>query len=312
MNRPSSRQPTAAPSNGPPATTPGKSGLVPVTLLVGVLLLTAGALSGYALIVSGLAVASFVELLRVIAELILGLWLISGFEHRTTWWLATLTFLAFSGYSALRFFAGKATCGCFGLVHVPPLYTLVMDLVIVAGLVYVKPALNSATKASRARPILATLLTVALTSLGGWAIYYFRPATLHSSGKITGGHGVVHFEPAAWAGKSLPITPWLHAGKLLNHGHWLLVFYHHNCQVCIHAIAGVEKRLSPQQLRHLVLIELAPFGPLPVHLLPKPVRHLRLGQNRMWHCAITPLLVDVHDGVVQQTRLYAPGPWSGF
>ena len=312
MNRPSSPQTTTGPRDGPSATTPGMSGLVPVTLLVGVLLLIAGALSGYALIVSGVAVAPFAELLRVIAEIILGLWLISGLEHRTTWWLATLTFLAFAGYSAVRFFAGKATCGCFGMVHVHPLYTLVMDLVILAGLVYVKPALNLTKKPSRARPVLAVFLALALTALGGWAIYYYRPATLHSSGKLTGGHGVVHFEPAAWAGKPLPIAPWLHAGDLLNHGHWLLVFYHHDCQVCIHAIAGVEKRLSPEQLHHLVLIELAPFGALPVNLLPKPVHHLRLGQNRTWHCAITPLLVDVHNGVVQQTRLYAPGPWSGF
>lgn len=112
-----------------------------VHLILGLVLIVAGALKLYELAFEAQDESTLTLLLMVLAEaeLLGGIWLAGWFDpHRTRWWAAA----AFGGLalaSLSQGLAGKCSCGCFGSLSMSPWFTLVFDLAAVAALLGLRP-----------------------------------------------------------------------------------------------------------------------------------------------------------------------------
>lgn len=116
-----------------------------VRIVLGLILLTAAALKGHQLATepvaeTGLLTSRWFLIGVVEFELFFGLWLLSGLYPRGTWQAAVLCFSGSACVSVYRGLSGEATCGCFGRVPVNPWYTLIVDVVATAALLWWRPA----------------------------------------------------------------------------------------------------------------------------------------------------------------------------
>jgi len=67
-------------------------------------------------------------------ELILGLWLLTGWLMPGALLAASGTFLCFAMVNVYQVLQGQRSCGCLGRVHIHPSITLLIDLLALAGL----------------------------------------------------------------------------------------------------------------------------------------------------------------------------------
>jgi hypothetical protein len=116
-----------------------------VRVVVGLFLLLAAGLKAHGLALDPVDPDSFFASPRLILatveiELLLGLWLLSGWSRRAAW-VAELGFFiiltCISLYSAL---IGQQSCGCFGRVPMNPWFMVVLDLGCVIALAFFRPA----------------------------------------------------------------------------------------------------------------------------------------------------------------------------
>lgn len=73
------------------------------------------------------------------AEIVLGLWFLSGVGVRAARWAAIAVFAVFAGVSGSAALAGAPSCGCLGPVRVNPWGVLAFDLVAVFFLIVARP-----------------------------------------------------------------------------------------------------------------------------------------------------------------------------
>lgn len=76
-----------------------------------------------------------VSLLIVGAELLVGLWIISGVAAQVGRFVAILLLLAFLTVNLVGAYKGEPSCGCFGAVKIPPLYVAIAEAMYVVALV---------------------------------------------------------------------------------------------------------------------------------------------------------------------------------
>lgn len=122
------------------------AGSVIVRSIVGVLLLTAAFLK-YSNNQAGafetipLLAVPVVQQLAILVEVLLGLWLLSGWQPWFSWASAVIVFATFSALSAYQWNIGESTCNCFGRIEIHPGYTLLLDLLVFGCLLLFRPAL---------------------------------------------------------------------------------------------------------------------------------------------------------------------------
>lgn len=104
-----------------------------ISRLVGLLLLVAAGLklSGFnvdPVVRSGQLNASWVQLVLIQFEILLGIWLLSGWKQAGSWLATVITFTGFAAYSLYAALIGQTSCGCFGKLPVSPWYAFALDL----------------------------------------------------------------------------------------------------------------------------------------------------------------------------------------
>jgi hypothetical protein len=104
-----------------------------VGVCLGVVLLAAACLKLYGLDVTpvprvGWFATPQVQVVTAEWEIVLGAWLLSGWNPRGAWWAAIGTFAAFAGVSGYFGCIGVASCGCFGVIHASPWAAFAVDL----------------------------------------------------------------------------------------------------------------------------------------------------------------------------------------
>jgi hypothetical protein len=145
-----------------------------VSLSLGGLLLVAAALKLYGLSFSaippvGWLASPSVQMLAVLWELVLGLWLVSGYLRTPAWLFTLLTFTVFavvSGYLGLQ---GVASCGCFGVIAASPWYAFGLDVLAIAALLLFRPTWNALELRAFAKPASRVALG-AVVVFGGLAL----------------------------------------------------------------------------------------------------------------------------------------------
>jgi hypothetical protein len=103
------------------------------------------------------------------AELLGGVWMVSGFDVERTRWCAAAGFAGLAASSLLHALAGKCSCGCFGSLTINPWLVLVFDLAAVAGLLGARPP-RQAWAIFPASPLhwLGLGALTLLIGVGGW------------------------------------------------------------------------------------------------------------------------------------------------
>ena len=256
--------------------------------------------------------ASYIKILEALMETTVGLWCWCGVWRRAAWAVTVLLFLVFAGVSLFRGWAGHQSCGCFGDVRVNPWWTLGLDAGILVALLVWRPR-RPVPKAATFRLMGTGFMLLLLLAAGGWLMVRNRPARLHADGRLTGGTGTVWMNPVRWTHHRLPLLQYMRHAQLYAHGRWLVVLYHHGCQVCWQAIGQVAAKLAvAKHPQHVLLLEVPPNGSLPASLDLQGMVHAKVHFGRAWAIPMFPLYLDLHDGVVTRVRVYVKGYWSGF
>jgi hypothetical protein len=296
-----------------PEFSPGKFHLIDsIVLLVGLLLIGAGLLSGYNLLRGAVSSHYFFHTTAILLELAAGVWFISGKGIYYAVRSGILLFLVFITVAAFRGWEGRTDCGCFGPVPVNPWLTTTLDGLVLVFFFRAASRLPKTVQKSRWRPWLAGLAALAIISIGIFGGYYLRPAMLHANGQITGGHGVTWMQPPAWDGRLFPLAAYIPDSSTIMRGRWLAIIYFHSCPVCQHTIAGITRRLEKKPKHNVALLQLPPYGPLPNGTAAASMRRLKVTDSRLWRPPFLPVLVDLDNGHVVRVRSYIPGAWFGF
>ena len=73
-------------------------------------------------------------------EMLLGLWLLSGWAKRSAWFFVVAFFVVVAGFSLYLGLMGQSSCGCFGRIHVSPWNAFGLDVVCLGMLGLCRPA----------------------------------------------------------------------------------------------------------------------------------------------------------------------------
>jgi hypothetical protein len=138
--------------------------------------------------------APWVQMAVLQWEIILGLWLVSGWYPLGSWLAAVGTFAAFAAVSGYLGWAGQAGCGCFGSVEASPWHAFAVDVLILLTLAWVRPdwrlllehprlALRRAGGTALAFFAGAAVLFSLLAGLGAWMFGSLDAALAHIRGE---------------------------------------------------------------------------------------------------------------------------------
>jgi hypothetical protein len=115
-----------------------------IRIALALFLLAAAGLKAHGIATDPLAQDSLLVSPRVLVatieiEVVLALWLLSGYGARGAW-LASFGFFAILASVSLYLgLVGQASCGCFGRITVSPWWTLALDMGVIASLVACRP-----------------------------------------------------------------------------------------------------------------------------------------------------------------------------
>jgi hypothetical protein len=242
-------------------------------------------------------------------ELLLALWLLSGFAVPWARRVALVTFLAFASYSLYLGLSGTASCGCFGKARVSPWWTFLLDAVLVFLLLSSKTlrrrtASDSASPPARPARVpasLAILVTLLLTSVFIVSVAPWRPRSASTDSSLAD-NSFVLLEPEKWIGKPFPLTDHIDMDdhEALSHGSWIILFYHDECPKCRRAVRLYERQAENlSRAGEAVQVALVTVPPIRAgELTFSP--HCRIGrlrEGKQWLIA-TPAEVRLTDGQV--------------
>src|SRR5947209_6001206 len=123
----------------------------PITLwtmrLIGAVLIAAAAMKAYDTALEPISLVGpfaspTTQIVLINCEFLVGFGLISGQQPLAAWCAGMRSFASFAAASLYFGLAGRASCGCFGAVHVNPWLALGLDLVILTGLFIGRPDLR--------------------------------------------------------------------------------------------------------------------------------------------------------------------------
>jgi uncharacterized membrane protein YphA (DoxX/SURF4 family) len=239
----------------------------------------------------------------VIAETLLGAALLAGLWPRVVRRVAILVFCVFTIVAAAKWIEHQRSCGCFGRVPVPPLYTAVFDASAVAGLILVRPAPGVDQRGSSRRRVAVAAIVVA--GVGGTiAVQAFAHG--HASSGVDGqdlgkAGSLVVLEPEKWSGRVFAFAEHIDVGAQLLHGRWVVLLVHNDCDHCARAVPRYLAAMDGDARARLAVIQMPPTDQPPPWQLGPQVLSGRFDTSRDWF-ASTPVAVLIVDGRVIVAR----------
>jgi len=236
--------------------------------------------------------------LLALGEVVLALWLLTGWKAEAAVRSALIAFTGFVAYLCVALVHGWDTCGCFGPKAAPPIAVLLLDAVVVIALGATFPGRRVIPQPFIARYAFLGFLVLSPLAAATIALTA-SPAHLSAAVHIPTDNVIV-LTPTEWVGRKLPILPDIDIGSRLDTGACLVVLVRHDCGHCTAAAPRYERmakefRGAPDAPA-VVLIQLPPYGSLP---LPAETALLqgRLTETKSWFVQ-TPVELLLADGVV--------------
>ena len=230
-------------------------------------------------------------ILGSVGEVVIGLWLVSGWKRRLASAVAALVFLLFSGVAFAKASGGTESCGCFGDLSVSPRLMLWLD-VPAAFFLFLQWRCHRAEH--RLGWPIARVLIVASASVA--AVIYVRDMRSFLP--------MSEFEiPSTrdWVGGPFPIPVDRSVAKRLATGSWFVVVYRERCEHCQRVLPELEQLAASSGASvydfAFVSLEGNPSSPWRPRRLDSPVLLGRIVEGARVPI-VTPLVVRLRDGVV--------------
>ena len=249
----------------------------------------------------------WVNLLEADFEIAMALWLISGWARRLAWAVSLLLFATFSVITASEFFAGEASCGCFGGLTVPPLVTFFLDVTMLGLMIFLRPRTAAWWPFTQWRRfIIAWAVAIPIMVVTAIPAIKYTPAKIAPGGKIEGNSGPVELDPEEWAGQRLPIADFVDTWGELGKGTWMVVLVRHGCKGCaalMPMMIARAKAAPPGKALKLAIIQIPEnhaYGDASAEWPADGVPLLigKLDAKREWRCW-TPTVMRLDNGVVR-------------
>jgi hypothetical protein len=278
--------------------------------LVGLVLLLAAGLKVYAALAgpgpeSGYLGSRWLQIALAEYEAVLGAYLLLGLARKVTWLLAVATFVAFFCFSLIKALSGEQSCGCFGVVPVPPWLTATVDLAILAGLGWTRPRLPKESAGCGFGLLGAReLLAAALTAMGVSVMSLLATVVFATQTAPENGSSYAVLEPDRWVGQTCPLIGHIDVGPQLSYGNWVILLHRHSCPKCQRLREQCEDWLRQHKpsgaSTRIACVEIPPYGSVDQAWVG-PCRCLRAGkldESKTWLIE-TPVLLRLEDGTVR-------------
>ncbi|MFB3894582.1 MAG: MauE/DoxX family redox-associated membrane protein [Phycisphaerae bacterium] len=251
---------------------------------------------------TGLLANRWIHLAEADCEIVMAIWLLSGWARRLAWAAALAMFAALSAVTANRFLAGEASCGCFGRLTVPPLFTLVLDLSTIAMLLLLRPKGATWWPSGRwRRPCVAGAVAALALVVSAIPMLRFSPAKLTAAGAMEGEDPTVLLEPETWVGRPLPIAKHIDIADDVARGDWLVVLVRDGCAGCaalLPQLAAKARNVGPGMVAKIALVHVPPHKESSEPLFQDGLfLNGRLDESRDWFVQ-TPTVLRLKDGTV--------------
>ncbi len=308
------QQPNSTQASPPTLLTSGgfnSSGSRFIPNLVAVILLTASALKTHELATRPTAetdlLTSRAFLVVVLeCELVVALWLVSGFLPRLARAVALACFLCFFTVALYQAGRGEASCHCFGTVRVNPWFTAALDAVVIGLLVHWRPLRFERGDGLTLKISGSCLfLFVIAGATAGLTMNGDAPAEIDNDGEFVGDGKVISLDPERWVGKRFPLLKHIDIASELDWSRWIVVLYRRDCPVCRKEIIRFEQMaqasiLNPGSPR-IALIEVPPYSGESIVTPDTPCALGSLRKDKNW-LVETPVIFSLEDGYVLQSR----------
>ena len=215
----------------------------------------------------------------VAVEMCLALWLLSGLAPRWARRAALTLICLFVVIGGWHWVVGAASCGCFGDARVDPLWSVLLDMGMLAAIwVAGRPFKRVSITTGLVRVGLAVTVAMACVSAMD------RPAR----DRVTR-----LFDADFAVGRSLPLLPGLAADDRadLSHGHRSLILYDHDCDRCRRYLARLWSNGAESSNVRLVDTSFQPTA-------EPHFRYARL-PSTVTVAVTVPLRVELNDGVIE-------------
>jgi hypothetical protein len=214
-------------------------------------------------------------------------------------------------------YAGLPSCGCFGLLRVSPKITAGFDLLSIGLLSIAWPRRLRPSQGHGGKSRWTLVVIAAVAASGALWARFAADTMLRLTGSATI-NDLSAREPASWVNGRFPLFEEIEGWEPLEHGRWLVVFYHYDSAACRKAIgpyedlvagsddendcdlcramnAGDHSRLS---VAFVAMPPAAPEGKDPV-VISQTSSYVRLSlrPDRHWFDA-TPVVAALEDGKV--------------
>ncbi len=274
-------------------------------LLIGCVLLFSAASKASLLLTSKAdgwtAPASILTTALILIELTIAVWVICRPLSPALWLVTVGFFTVLLVVSARMAFSGFKNCGCFGRIPISPWIVSGFDLVIVLMLFSLKGRIAQVWSLPLHKKLLAS--TAFIISLS-WAFPLIGMTRSWTDGTRGAGANLVVLHPEQWVGGRFPLADEINFIPSLDEGRWVIVLYHHDCDVCTQVIPRLDRLAADWKTQpgspRVVLVEMPPFASgIGDPRLFVASEHARLNETREWFVK-TPVAAVLNQGRVLQ------------
>ena len=206
-------------------------------------------------------------------------------------YVSVALFIVFAAISAYMGIAGHRSCGCFGALKIHPGLTAVFDVAVAITLIRFKK-----DRVSAKTHLFAPVIVAALVLMAANLVWQLGGAPVSARDLTSNDHSragsIIVVDSENWGGQPFPLADYI-VPRPTFVGSWSVLFFHHECNVCI---AEVSKYESLGDAGHdVLLVEVPPHGYRPSKI--RSVHFARLDETIDWFVE-TPLELEVTDGIV--------------
>jgi hypothetical protein len=253
----------------------------------------------------GLLHTRWFNIFAVEFELLFGVWLIFGLLPSLTR-LATIgLFSVFALVSLYKAIAGEASCGCFGIINVPPMLTLFFDVVVVLVLLRFGHSTNfiARLKDSDRENFCVYLVSYigVVVIVGVFVCGVIASKTHYRLAEV--GHvyetGVVELYPAEWIGKVFPLRDYVAGGHSLMRGSWTVLLVRSGCSKCESLVSGRLPDIIVHWNNRVAYLDISGRSPMCLKGVDDCKKSYRLGSDVFWSATV-PIALELDEGVVRR------------
>ncbi len=225
-------------------------------------------------------------------EIGLGIWLICSLFRKAAWLAGIIVFAFFCFVTGYKVVHGYADCGCFGVVKINPLITLIavdIPAVLLLAIFWPRGSKLLPPPWPSAKHFFAVAIPTFALLIGITAYLLASPP--------------VEPEPIEKTGQLWDKLQHIDVAEKLASGMWVVLLYHNDCPNCKEAIPEYEK-IAPAYKDSIsfAFIEVPPYGDPSESIVSDNTTALvgKLDQSKNWMIQ-TPRIILLVDGQVIKT-----------